>query len=290
MARLTDAILQADSAYAEGRYAPTIDLKHGASFGFEVDMPSYVSNTQYIRRNLIARLIEAPRGFQYLPNPSQWIAALKSLIELHPKTWEGFNAQLTVEHASTPFGGAGEEQESVSNVTRARPAPSAAYVEKYGRPIATFWDQYILELLGDPITKIPNVVTRANAQGAVADLLPDFVGFTVLFFEPDPTFTKIDKAWLITNMMPKAGAPVEGRRDLTAPGDQSEFNIEFTGISQVGFGVNQFAQTLLTAMNITGANPNLRPAFVGDIDPNVSAVTSGIGDQITADAQTAVTP
>ena len=298
MSRLTNTIL-GEKGYGKGRGTPMVDLVNGGQFGFQTDMPSYVSNSQYVRRNVIARLINAPRGFQYLPDPEKWIAALKALVELHPKSIEGFNAQLTVDVQEQPFGGSGEAQESVANVTRARSNPSFGYVEKYGRPITTFFDAWITELLMDPITKAPNIVTRAENQGKLSDvdLLPDFIGATMIFFEPDPTFTRVDKAWLCTNMFPKAGAPIEARRDLTAGGDQVEFNIEFTAISQVGYGVNQFAQRLLDDMNLSGTNPNLRPAFIeqlagktgpGAISADVTAVESGYAEQIGNAARTAV--
>lgn len=290
MSRLSNTIL-GDKGYGIGRGTPMVDLVNGGQFGQQVDFPAYVSNSQYVRRNLIARLIEAPRGFEYLPDPDKFRAALKALVELHPKSIEGFNSQLTVETQEQQFGGAGEAQEAVSNVTRARSNPSFGYVEKYGRPITTFFDSWITELLMDPITKTPNIITRPENAGRLTqiDLLPDFIGMTVLFFEPDPTFTRVDKAYLCTNMFPKSGAPVEARRDLTSGGEQVEFNIEFTAITQVGNGVNQFAQQLLDQMNLSGTNPNLRPAFLDRISSDVTAVEdTGYAEQIAAAGRTAV--
>lgn len=290
MARLGNTILD-KKAYGENRSMPMVDLVNGGQFGEQVEMAGYVSSAQYVRRNLIARVIETPRGFEDLPNPEKWREAYRALIELHPKTIEGFNSQLTVEVASTPFGGAGEEIESVSNVTRNRSVPNLTWVERYGRPISVFWDLYIMELLMDPITKIPNVMARAAANGkASPDLLPDYIGGTVLFFEPDPTFTKIDKAWLVTNFWPKTGAPAEARRDLTSPGDQVEFSIEFSAISQIGTGVNELAQKMLDEMNITGANPNNREAFVKAVTPDLTSTMPGFTEGIKEAARTVVTP
>lgn len=285
MARLTNTIV-GNKGYGIGRNTPMVHLDYGGQFGQQTEMAQYVSSAPYVRRNLIALVIECPRGFDDLPDPEYWRSAFKNLIELHPKSIEGYNAQLTVETQETPFGGAGEMIESPSNVTRARSNPSFSYVERYGRPISTFFDMWILELIMDPISKVPNVVTRTGAN--IADLLPDYIGATVLVFEPDPTYTKVDKAWLTTSMFPKAGAPVEGRRDMTAGGEQLEFSIEFTGISTSTAGVVAFAQKLLDEMNLTGANPNLRPAFVDQISADVKAAETGYANQIANAARTAV--
>lgn len=285
MTRLTDTII-ANKAFSRGRTAPMVDLKNGGQNGYMTDFPAYVSNAAYIRRNLIARLIEAPKGFSDLPDGQKWIDTLKTLIELHPKSIEGLNMGLTVEVASNPFGGGGEEQEDPTDVKRARSQPVLGYIEKYGRPINAFYNGWITELIMDPITKVPNIVTRGSKKPA--DLLPDYIGATVLFFEPDPTFTKIDKAWLCTNMWPKSDGPVEGRRDLTSAGNTQDFTIEFTAISQVGLGVNTLAQKLLDEMNLSGANPNARPAFVDKISADVKAGDKGYAETIAAAGRTAL--
>lgn len=288
MARLSDAILNPNGvgkAYAKGRTAPMVNLKNGGQFGWMPDMPAYVSNAQYVRRNLIARVIEAPRGFQDLPDPNYWYETFKALIELHPRTIEGLAAGLTAEFVEQPFGGANEMQEDISNVTRQRSTPSFGYIEKYGRAINAFYAGWIQWLMMDPNTKAPLVTTLGKKP---SDLLPDYTGATILFLEPDPTQTKVDKAWLVTNMMPKSDGPVEGRRDLTSAGNNVEFNVEFTGIAQWGNGVSQFAQTILDQMNLTGANPNQRPAFVNKIMAAVQDSAAGYAEGIAAAARTAV--
>lgn len=284
MTRPTDFLVNG-KGYAKGRTAPMIDLVNGGSFGWMPDMPAYVSNAAYVRRNLIVRLIEAPLAFSFLPDSAKWYATLKTLLELHPRTVEGLNAGLEVSFEEHAFGGAGEMQSDVSNVTRARTNPSFGYVEKYGRPINAFYAAWIQWLLMDPNTKAPLIATLGKG---VKTLLPDDIGATVMFMEPDPTYTKVDKAWLVTNMMPKADGPVEGRRDLTSAGNMNEFNIEFTGIAQYGYGVNQYAQKLLDEMNLTGANPNARPAFTTSIQADIASSANGYAEQIKNLARTAV--
>lgn len=290
--RYADTLIVDDKSargYGRGRHAPMLDLKYGGNNGHMPDYPGYISNTPYVRRNLIVRLIQAPRGFDYLPEPEKWYEALKALIELHPLSVTGFNNQLNVEMRETPFGGAGEMQESISNVTRSRVMPVFNYVEKYGRPITAFFESWVTELMMDPNSKFPNVITRIEARNQVVDLLPDFIAATILAFEPDPTFTKIDKAWLVADLKPKNDlAPAEGQRDIHSGGDLIEFPIEMTGVAQTGAGVNMFAQKILESMTLTGANPLNREAFTTEIDGNIVDLQSGYKEQLDHAARTSV--
>lgn len=286
--RYADTLL-IDKAYATGRKVPMVDLKYGGNNGHMPDYPGYISNSPYVRRNLIIRLLAAPRGFLLLPEPEKWIETLKALIELHPQSVTGFNNQLSVEMKEAPFGGAGEMQETVSNVTRSRVQPVFNYVEKYGRPITTFYDRWVTELLMDPNSKYPNVCTRVGARDQIIDLLPDFTSATIIAFEPDPTFTKIDKAWIVTDLKPKGDlAPQEGVRDIHTGGELVEFPINFTGVAQTGPGVDLVAQKLLDQMTLTGANPMTRQAFTDSVDGNVIDVGVGYEEQLREAAATGI--
>lgn len=271
MSRLSDAIL--NGAYTSGK-APMLDLRYGGQNGYAPVLTEWVSNQAYIRRNLVCLLIEAPKGFKYMPNPTFWVGALKSLVELHAKSIEGFNAGLEVEWAETEVSGGGEKMQDPTNVTRAQTEPQFTFVEKYGRPIQHFLQEWITNLIMDPDTKVPGIATIGNAKRPT-DLLADMYGATMLFFEPDPSHTTVTKAWLTTNMYPKGTGEIVGKRDLQSAGEQSELSITFAGISQTGQGVRAFAQKLMDNINIANANPYLRPAFVQAISSDVTAATRG---------------
>lgn len=272
MARLSDALLN-QQAFHKGRSVPMTDLRYGASNGFGgMDLSEFSSATHYVRRNLVCLLIEAPKGFQYLPDPQFWVSALKSMVEVHAKSIEGFNAGLEVEVAETPVAGGGEMFQDFTNITRARTNPSFTFTDMYGRPIQNFLHDWITYLIGDPDNKVPMLSTIANVRPQ--DLLADMYSATMLFYEPDPTHTKVAKAWLTTNMYPKSTGEIVGKRDLTTAGETSELSIEFTGVSQTGLGVVSFAQSLLDRINITNANPNLRAAFMQNIASDVIASTA----------------
>lgn len=278
MSRLTDTILGA-RAYNENGHAPMVDIRKGAQQGHMTDFTGYVNNSAYVGRNAIAILMEAPRGFQDLSDPDYWVGTLKALVELQAKSIEGLQSTLTVEHVENAAGGAGEMQQDISNVTRARSAPNFTWTEKYGKPIRAFLNGWVLNLIMDPITKYPAVVTKGSAKPT--DLLPDYTGMSVLFIEPDPTFTYPVEAWLSTNMRPEGQvAEITGRRDLTAAGEGKDYSVEFTALTQVGEGVNRLAEQILTELNLTGVNPNLQQAFLQSIDADVQAA-NGYQAQLT---------
>ena len=286
--RPSDIILGGKS-YAEGRENAIVDLKYGGQMGFQPDYPSYLSNAAYVKRNLIPFLVQAPRGFKDLDNTNgKMVETLKALIELHPKSIEGLNSTLRVEWSETPFGGAGEMQQDVTNVTRERSSPVFTWTEKYGKPINRFFDFWITGLLMDPNTKYPGVVMN-NVSQKPTDLLPDYIAATVLFVEPDPTHTKVVEAWLCTNMMPDTGGDNTGRRDLTASGETADYSITFSAITQVGHGVRAFGQQLLDKLRMTNVNPNYRPAFMDQITADV-AKYNGYSEAIAAASQSAVRP
>lgn len=271
MSRLTEAIL-GGKAFGTHANQPMLDLTYGGQQGWSPNLKEWISNQAYVRRNLVCVLLEAPRFFTLMPDPGKWTSTLKSLVELHCRSIEGFNAALTVDTDEHPVGGAGEMQQEITNVTRARTEPSFTFVEKYGRPIQTFLQHWIQYAMMDPETKYALLGTLENKP---EDLLADWYSMTCLFLEPDPLHRKVVHAWLTTNMYPKETGEIVGKRDLTAASEVLTLTIPFTGISQYGLGVNLFAQKILDGINMTNANPYLRPSFVEDLSADVKAAEEG---------------
>jgi|SRR5690606_25394829 len=289
MARHKDSLLSnVNRVYNQNQDAPMVNLTIGGQNGYQTDLRYFHANTDYVRRNVIAKLIEAPSGFLLLDNGQKYIEALKAIVELHAQTWDGLNKTLTVNSVESAVGGAGEMQQTPSNVTRARSTPSLTIPEKYGRPVAALHEQWITQLIMDPDTKAPGIVTKTGQKPT--DLLPDVYAMTVLFFEPDPTFTKVNRAWLIGNMYPTSAGEDTGRRDKSSDGENVTLTIEYTGIQQVGLAVNRFAQKIMDSMNLTGTNPNFAPAFVDTIDKNVARVTNGYTEAIAEASRTFIKP
>jgi hypothetical protein len=263
MARLTEAILGQDIAYAQGRQNSMLDLRYGGQLGYAPQLNQIISNQPYISRPLIALLIEAPLGFNDLPNPQHWIETLRSLIELRAVKISGLTSAVEVVVEDTaPVGGAGEMHQDFTNVTRERSTPQFTWQEAYGLPVKSFLEGWVSNLMMDANSKVANVSTLKEVGQRPNAMLADYYGMTVAFIEPDPTHTKVVKSWLCTNMFPSGRlGTVEGTRDLTQAGQALQYDITFTAITQVGMGVDYYCQQLLANINIMGANPLSRKAF-----------------------------
>lgn len=273
-----EALLAEQRGITSGAHNHMVNIVDAGMQGYTPDYSMVNSNANYVRPPLIAILVQAPRGFQDLPDPDSWVGALKAMIERHATRIEGLRSTLNVEWQETPIGGAGEMQQDVSNITRERSEPSFTWPEKYGKPFKALLQGWILNLLGDPNNKIPMVVTRNPANRY--DMLPSYRGATVLFIEPDPTHTRVVEAWMTTNMMPNTSGPIEGSRDLTAGMELNEIQVTFSGVTQYGVGVNDYAQKVLDSLNLANANPFHQPVMIDEIDADVASSENGYVEQI----------
>ena len=269
--RLAGTLLSA--AYARDYSNPQIDIRAGGQNGYAPDLTQFVSNAAYTTRPSVCLLLQAPGGFSYFPNPEFYVGALKALFETLPKSITGFTRGLETDWVENAVSGGGEMQQDMTNVTRARTQPVTTYIEKYGRPIQTFLEEWITNLGMDPDSKVPGIATLNGLTPS--DMLPDMTTATVLFFEPDPTFTTVNKAWITTNMFPKGTGAIEAKRELSSAQEGLEFTVDWTGISQSSLGVRLFAQSILDSINIANASPTTQPAFVEGIDTAVAAQATG---------------
>ena len=266
MSRITNALLS-DGYNKTGN--AMLDLQHGGQSGWSPNHTEWVSNQAYVTRPLVCIMLEAPQMFKRMPNPEKWIASLKALFELHPRSIEGLAAGLKVDTDEHAVGGAGEMQTEIVNVTRERSTPRFAYTEKYGRPIQNLLDFWIRYGMMDPETKF--ALLGATSGEGMTDHLADWYGATCLFFEPDHNHKRVDKAWIVTNMFPTGNGDITAKRDLTSSQEILQLDIEFPGIAQSGFGVTAFAQKILDGINITNADPNMKPSFITDVHADVLA-------------------
>ncbi len=269
--RVSNAILTGN--FTTGYLAPMLDPRIGAQHGFGPNMAEWNSNQAYIQQQMICFLIEAPAGFQYLPDPDYHVGAMKALFEVRPLTITGMNAELSATFYDHPVSGGGEMQQDIVDMKRARTVPRFKWVDLYGRPIQSYIYEWMTNLGMDPDTKVPNIATIPGVRPE--DLLADMSTATLLFVVPDPMHFEVDKAWLTTNVFPMSTGTYTAKRDLASAKESLELEIEFTGMSQSSLGVRAFARQLLQSLNITNANPHLAPAFVQEIDPNVLAANTG---------------
>jgi len=196
----------------------------------------------------------------------------ESIVELHPRTIQGYNAGVTVEFEEHPFGSAGEVQHEITQAKRVPTNPSFSWVEKYGNSIQNFLQYWIEYGMISPDTQFPLAGTLSGTKPQ--DFLTDWSSMTCLAIEPDPLQQKVVRSWLTVNMMPKGTGDITAKRDLTTTKELVTFDVEFTGISFVGIGINTFAQKILSSVNIAGAVPYNRPSFLQDINSDVAAANA----------------
>jgi hypothetical protein len=277
--RATDVLID-QKGFSIGS-APMIDLTRGGQNGYSPMLKEWVSNQAYVRRQLVAILLEAPGFFQSMPDPDLWVATLRALVELHPRSIEGLNAGLEVDIADdNPIGGGGEMQHEFVNVKQQASEPVFNYTEKYGRPIQTFLYQWIVNGMMHFGTKTPMITTLSEENKRPSDLLSPWYTMSVLFFEPDPTHQKVMKSWVMSNMFPRKTDDILGKRDLTAASELQNLSIPFTGFAQFNMGSDVLAQAILKGINMTNANPHLQPAFIKEIEADVASAATGLKKKI----------
>ncbi|MGE3593014.1 MAG: hypothetical protein AB7G52_11070 [Arcobacter sp.] len=285
MSRITDSVLAKDTVYAG--HGPALNLTYGGQNGFMPrigltgpDGKSYeewISNHAYIKKNIIPVVIRYPKFMDFMPDKEKWIATYKALIELHPLTIDGLTSGLTVEFDEHPIGGAGEMQEELTDVKRARSTVTMTFKEKAGKAIQKFLDYVIRYGMMDPDTKKP-LVTRymENIEAVGGMYTPDYYTGTVLFIEPDTTHKVVVDAWLCSNMAPKSNGDRTGKRDIRSAGEAPELSIEWTSITMNNEAVLNMADKVLKDLTIINKVPDLDLVLPStEVDATVKAGATG---------------
>lgn len=246
-----------------------VSLTEGGFFGWSPDLANTLSEQGYVRKPLEVVVLESPRFFNLMPNPEQWHASLRNLLERKAIRVDGYQQGLTVETDEHAVGGAGEMMQEPVNVTRARSEPVFNFIEKYGRPIQRMHDIWIRYGIMDPEAKYAMLTTLG--ERAPADLLADWYSATILVYEPDPIHKGVDKAWLTTNLYPLENGEIAGVRDLTVSSELSRLAIRYAGVSTVGNGITSFAEEIMRFTSLQNADPFNKASFIKEIAPDVLA-------------------
>ena len=289
MARITDSILAKEKVYAG--HSPAANLKYGGQMGY---MPrigmvgpdgktyeEWISNQAYVTRNIIPVVLKTPKFFKYMGDEQAWVETYKALWELHPLTITGLSSGLTVETDEHAVGGAGEMQEEVTNVTRARSSLSTTYKEKNGKAIIKYLDYLIRYGMMDPDTKKPLVSKFIKNIDEIGGMYTaDFYTGTILFIEPDVTQKQVVDAWLSTNVFPKSNGERTGKRDIKSAGESPELSIEWASITMNNEAVLKLADSILAKLTILNKLPDVDMVTPSsDIDPNVSSTSVGFNER-----------
>jgi len=276
MSRFADTLMKTGVGPTTGMLNSALDPKYGGMNGLSPDWAEWISAQAYIQKNLIPFVIQTPKGFDFLPDADRraWIQAYKAVIELHAQSWTGFNSGIELDVVENPVGGAGQMFEDFTKANEQRTQPQGTWIEKYGMSIGNFWSNFIRTFMMNPHTQYPDIMTMAGINRPV-DQLADLYAGTVLWVEPDATMLNPVQAYLTTNFWPKSTGEMTAKRDLTQASDTRTVDISFAALTQQGAGVKAFARDILRSVQITGANPYNRPAFVTQIDAAVQAAAAG---------------
>lgn len=284
MARVANAVLASGSGHAQT--GQVMDLIYGGQQGYMprigqvgTDGKSYdewISNSAYIKKNVIAVVIDYPKFMDSMPDSQKWIDTYKALIEEHA-TIDGLSSGITVETDEHAIGGGGEFQEEPTDVKRARSSISYGFKEKANKSIQMFIDYCIRYGIMDPDTKKPLVMKYITDISTIGGMYtPDYYSGTVLYIEPDTTHKVVVDAWLSTNQFFKSNGERSGRRDLKTAGETLDLSIEVSSITLNNANVKAFAQKILATLTVLDKIPDTDLILpVAEINSNVTASAAG---------------
>lgn len=256
-----------------------LNLAQGGQLGIMPAPFQWNSSAPHVRQNTIAVLAASPTLFRYTDNPEYWVAGLRSLIELMPKTIEGITDTLNVEYGDATVGQSTDMLLSVPiDANRDASEPNFTWDERYGEAIVHYWSEYIRMFVMDPDTKKPGIISSPNyiAAGNPA-ILPEHRSFAVMFIEPDETLTQVVKARFITNMMPRSSGARDYSRTIQQAREVPEVSIPFTGLPMPpGNAVNRAAKAYLDSLQLQDIRPTDLRTFNDEDERNAAGIAPDV--------------
>lgn len=250
-----------------GTQAPFEDPRYGGQYGWANDIPEYLSQAPYTSGQIIPIQMRSPSGLRLLGDGGITEGAFKSLLEVGSHRIEGLRRSLQPSVNQYEVGGSGTEFHYHSDVKEEQSEVTHVMYDRNNACISRLWEFFYRTFILDPKTKTPMIVTIGPRPDKI---LPDFYSWVMLYIEPDITQTRAVDAYMIVNMSPKTMPTIEHRRDLSAGREIREISISFTGMQDTSFGTLAVAQMILDRVNHTGANPQMQPAPLEDIDASVA--------------------
>lgn len=246
----------------------TLDLRYGGNYGYSPRIDQWLNNKSYIPRDLVPIVLTVPRMFGLYGDGDRraWTETLKSFIELHCKTIEGYNATLTVNVADQPV--RGEIQQDPTRVVRERSSPVMSAVEKEGNPIQKLLEWWITYGILDPDS---GRILASSLDNSPSDWLSDWYSMSMLVFEPDTMFRHVRRAWVSVNMYPLSTGDIIGVKDPDNDKSILDLQIPFSALTVTNEGTRQFAQTILKGIEIKSALPANEKFFMEKVDADVTA-------------------
>lgn len=286
MARLTNTLMKPGEIFGNQYLAvsnnPALGGQHGA-------LPSYKtmpSDTPFAPQNLIIQLLEAPLFYNYLPNSSDLVAMLKSMIERYPVSAEGFDKTVTYSYIEHDIG-AGQKISRISDAVLPQANITLQYEEKgNARTIATFWRYHGDFGLMDPSLKRSRLASL-DFDDLPVDQLVDMSGFSILATEPDAYMGRPVTTYMVNGMHPKTSGEIKSKFSKVNALEGVTFPIEFAGYYTEGEAVDKLSAEILQNIERRGLNPANNELFSDKISADVLAAKTGFLDQINEISQNA---
>lgn len=244
-----------------------VDGTLGGQQGAMMNPLNWEASMYHTKQKLIAVLIQAPRGFKYLPDGDYLKRLLKAAFETHATAITGLNQTTTMEVEETVQGYGGEVMQTPTIVTRARSEPAVTIPELEGKPFTKLFRTMQTKLVMEPGTTHPGLVAvQAYQDAGSPTLTPADRSFVTLFIEPNRTLTGVESAYLCANMMPLE-VPEEIGKEVGAANEITTLEITFTAFTLTNDLVKQMAKDYLDSINKNGYAPDSLSPFVGEIEP-----------------------
>lgn len=255
-----------DTPFAQGTQAPFEDPRYGGQYGWAMDIENYLSQTPYTSGQVFCVMLRGPEGYELLQDDGVMMGTLKSLLELGSHRIEGLRRSLQPSVNQYEMGGAGHEFHYHSDLKEDQSEVTHTMYDRNNGCVSRFWEFHYRMFIMDQKTKAPMIITTGQRPDKI---LPSFYSWACIYIEPDITQTKAVDAIMVLNQSPKTLPTIELRRDLTSGREVREISITTTGFQDTSFGTLAMAQQILDAINFTGANPQMQPAPLDDIDADV---------------------
>lgn len=276
-----NALMPEDSVLKTGN-ARANNLAIGGQQGHMTDSVNWWSTEDFIKPHVIAVLMAAPGGFEYMPEGKERRKFLKALVEQQAIAIVGINVSLTKETVESVVNNT-EFFEQTSRVARERSRPTFSWMEKRGKVVTKMIYDWIVDLDQDPETGKAGIIRYSAYQSAgYPELTPPMKTMSVMFFEPDETMSRVVDAVLGVNMSPQ-GIPKEMSMTKGAALETLQLDIEFSMHQRVGKPIIDLAQQYLDDLNKTGYAPQESTPFLSEIDGDVSdeALADGYRNLVT---------
>ncbi|CAH0448000.1 virion structural protein [Vibrio phage vB_VpaM_sm033] len=276
---MAEALLNSENPNA--KYTRVMDISVGSQLGAMSDPVNWTSAAFYMRPQVMPILMQAPKGFKFLPDGEGMRRRLKALIEEKAKSITGLNSTLTAEYEEIAVSKSGEVHQTLTKMNRERSNPNFVWNEYRGMPIYKDLSRWMIDLLESPMTGHPGCLKYDSyAQAGYPELLDHYTSMIVLFIQANHNLTGVDYAYLCANMKPVSLAN-ESALEFATARTPVEHAVDFTAITLVSDEVEavaDLAKAYLDSLNKKGYAPSALLPFADKISSELlSDTAAGIG-------------